>query len=432
MKKNIVAALDLGTTKVCVIIAEKTGPAQFTVLGYGTAKSDGMTKGMITNVGRTTEAIKEAVEIASTRAGVEVTTLNVGVAGEHITSLRHRNYVTITNPEHEVTENELRRLEKDVRMIKLPADKQILHIIQEEFIVDDQSGIDDPIGMTGVKLEALNYIVLAGNSAISNLRKVIERAGYQMGEMILQPIASAQSVLSENEADLGVLLIDIGGGTTDIAIMHRKTIKYSKVFGIAGNLVTNDIREALGLVTDTAENMKRVYGYATESAIAKDEEIVIEGVGARGSTVMPISLLTQIVGARMKELFELIEVDIRSSGHKNKIKAGIILTGGGSLLKGTIPLAEMVFSLPARLGQPMSVFTKNFQELEKPEFATAIGLLRGAPDKESVVVEQTINNDTESHSGQTGAGTINKEPKSPSTGGLAKFFHALKSFFKNF
>lgn len=432
MKRNIIAALDLGTTKVCVIIAEKTGPDRFTVLGYGTAKSDGMTKGMITNVGKTTEAIREAVTIASTRAGIEVRTLNVGVAGEHITSLRHRNYVTITNSEHEVTEDELKRLEKDIRMIKLPSDKQILHIIQEEFIVDDQPGIDDPIGMTGVKLEALNHIVLAGNSAIANLKKVIEKAGYEMGEMILQPIASAQSVLNENEADLGVLLIDIGGGTTDIAIMHRNTIKYSKVFGIAGNLVTNDIREGLGVVTDTAEEMKKKYGYATESAMIREEDIEVEGVGAKGATTIPTSLLTQIIGARMKELFEIIERDIQGSGHKSKIKAGIILTGGGSLLRGCNQLAEQVFSLPARLGQPISVYTKNFPELEKPEFATAIGLLKGAPDKESRITETSIVQnfvaapEERISSKQSDAEQNNKQ------GAVKKLYTKLKLFFKNF
>ncbi|MBV6513015.1 MAG: Cell division protein FtsA [Ignavibacteriaceae bacterium] len=382
MTKNIVAALDLGTTKVCVVIAEKTGNDQYTVLGYGTAKSEGMTKGMIMNVGRTVDAIREAVEIAETRAGIKIRTVNVGVAGEHISSLRHRNYVTITNAEHEVTEDDLVRLDKDVRLIKLPPEKQILHIIQEEFIVDDQNGIDDPIGMTGIKLEALNYIVLAGNSAVTNLKKVVEKAGLQVSDLILQPIASAQSVLEDNEADLGVLLIDIGGGTTDIAIVHHNTIKYSKVFGIAGNLVTNDIREALGVVTDEAEDLKRKYGYATESAFVHDEDILIKGVGARGSTHIPLSLLTQIVGSRMKELFELIEIDIRSSGHKNKIRAGIILTGGGSMLKGATDLAFTVFSLPARLGVPLQSLTKNFPELEKPEFATVLGLLRGTPGKE--------------------------------------------------
>lgn len=382
MTKNIVAALDLGTTKVCVVIAEKTGNDQYTVLGYGTAKSEGMNRGMIMNVSRAVEAIKEAVEIAETRAGIKIKSVNVGVAGEHISSLRHRNYVTITNAEHEVTADDLVRLDKDVRLIKLPTDKQILHIIQEEFIVDDHGGIDDPIGMTGIKLEALNYIVLAGNSALTNLKKVVEKAGLHVNDLILQPIASAQSVLEDNEADLGVLLVDIGGGTTDIAIMHRNTIKYSKVFGIAGNLVTNDIREALGVVTDEAEELKRKHGYATESAFVNDEDIFIRGVGARGSTHIPLSLLTQIVGQRMKELLELIDTDIRSSGHKNKIRAGIILTGGGSMLKGVTDLAFNVFSLPARLGVPLQKLTKNFPELEKPEFATVLGLLRGTPGKE--------------------------------------------------
>ncbi len=432
MTKNIVAALDLGTTKVCVVIAEKTGNDQYTVLGYGTAKSEGMTKGMIMNVGRTVEAIKEAVEIAETRAGIKIKSVNVGVAGEHISSLRHRNYVTITNYEHEVTEDDLVRLDKDVRLIKLPQEKQILHIIQEEFIVDDQTGIDDPIGMTGIKLEALNYIVLAGNSALTNLRKVVEKAGLTVNDLILQPIASAQSVLEDNEADLGVLLVDIGGGTTDIAIVHHNTIKYSKVFGIAGNLVTNDIREALGVVTDEAEELKRRYGYATEIAFVNDEDILIKGVGARGSTHIPLSLLTQIVGSRMKELLELIETDIRSSGHKNKIRAGIILTGGGSMLKGVTDLAFTVFSLPARLGVPLQKLTKNFPELERPEFATVLGLLRGTPGKEG---SPSVSYEIPEKKETTVQPETAPEPKAPARSEKesgSNIFKNIIDFFKNF
>lgn len=381
-KKNILAGLDLGTTKVCAVIAEKFED-RIDILGFGVAPSEGLHKGLVANIGKTAEAIKEAVRIASNRAGFEVTTVNVGVAGEHITSMRHRNYVTINSDDREITKADLDRLEKDVRTFPIPSDRQILHIIPEEYSIDHQGGIENPIGMSGSRLEASNHIVLASISAIQNIRKSVERAGLQVQDYILQPLASSSSVLEESEKDLGVVLIDIGGGTTDIAIFHHKAIKHSKVIGVAGNQVTNDIRESLGVITEEAERLKKEYGYATGASIIKDDDILIKGVGARGDTKIPISLLTQFISLRMRELFSLIDNDIRSAGFKNKIKAGIVLTGGGSLLKGCTELAEEVFGLPARIGVPQELGAGLSNEIESPEFATVAGLIKGIPGGKS-------------------------------------------------
>ena len=257
MKKDIIAGLDLGTTKVCAVIAEKFENDQFNILGFGVAPSEGLHKGLVANIGKTAEAIKEAVSIAGNRAGLEVNTVNVGVAGEHITSIRHRNYVTISSEDREITKSDLERLEADVRTIRIPSDRQILHIIPEEFSIDHQGGIENPIGMSGSRLEATNHIVLASIPAIQNIKKSVERAGLQVQDYILQPIASSSSILEMSEKDLGVALIDIGGGTTDIAIFHNKAIKHTRVIGVAGNQVTNDIRESLGVVTEEAENLKK-------------------------------------------------------------------------------------------------------------------------------------------------------------------------------
>src|SRR3990172_7966483 len=390
MKKNIVAGLDLGTTKVCAVIAEKTDDNKIDILGFGVAPSEGLHKGLVANIGKTADAIREAVSIASNRAGIQINIVNVGVAGEHITSIRHRNYVTITSEEKEITKADLDRLEADVRTIRIPSDRQILHIIPEEFSVDHQGGIENPIGMSGSRLEATNHIVLASIPAIQNIKKSVERAGLQVQDYVLQPIASSSSVLEESEKDLGVALIDIGGGTTDIAIFHKKAIKHTKVIGIAGNQVTNDIRESLGVVTDEAENLKKEFGYATDSAIIRDEDILIKGVGARGNTKIPISLLTQIIGLRMKELFTLVDNEIRNAGFKNKIKAGIVLTGGGSLLRGTTELAEEVFGLPARIGVPQDLGQGLSNEIESPEFATVAGLIRGIPGGKSSEYQSLI------------------------------------------
>jgi cell division protein FtsA len=384
MNKDIIAGLDLGTTKVCAVIAERSiDDGRFDILGFGVAPSEGLHKGLVANISKTAEAIKGAMAIASNRAGLTVNLVNVGVAGEHITSIRHRNYVTITSEEKEITKEDLSRLESDVRTIRIPSDRQILHIIPEEYSVDYQGGIENPIGMSGSRLEASNHVVLASVPAIQNIKKSVERAGLKVQDYILQPVASSTSVLEESETDLGVALIDIGGGTTDIAIFHKKAIKHSKVIGIAGNQVTNDIRESLGVVTSEAEHLKIEFGYATDSAIIRDEDILIKGIGARGNTKIPISLLTQIIGLRMKELFVLVDNELRNAGFKSKIKAGIVLTGGGSLLRGTTELAEEVFGLPARIGVPQDLGLGLSNEIESPEFATVAGLIKGIPGGKS-------------------------------------------------
>lgn len=380
MKKNVIAGLDLGTTKVCAVIAEHVD-SNINILGFGVAPSEGLTRGLVANIAKTTEAITEAMNIASNRAGFTIKELNVGVAGEHITSLRHRNYVTINNPDHEISQSDLDRLKTDVHTIRIPSDREILHIIPEEYFVDHTGGIDDPIGMCGSRLEAVNHVVLASIPALQNIKKSVERAGYIPKELVLQPIASSLSVLEENEKDLGIVLIDIGGGTTDVAVFHRKAIKHTKVIGVAGNQVTNDIRETLGIVTSEAEKLKRDHGFATEHAIIRDEDIYIKGIGARGNVKIPVSLLTQIISVRMKELFTLIDNDLRNSGLKSKVKAGIVLTGGGSLLTGCDELASEIFGLPARIGVPLDLGSGLSKEVESPEFATVAGLIRGIPGR---------------------------------------------------
>ncbi|MBU0474008.1 MAG: cell division protein FtsA [Bacteroidetes bacterium] len=382
MKNNIIVGLDLGTTKVCAVIAEQTATG-LKVLGFGVTPSDSLNKGLVANIAKTSQAISEALEVAQNRAGIQVKELNVGVAGEHITSLRHRNFVTISGEDDEISQSDLDRLKADVRTLKIPVDRQILHIIPEEFSVDYQGGIDNPIGMCGSRLEAVNHVVLAAIPAIQNIKRSVEKAGYVVKNYILQPIASSVSVLEDNEKDLGVLLIDIGGGTTDIAIFHDNSIKHTKVFGVAGNQVTNDIRESLGIVTADAEQLKKDYGYATQEAIIKEETIYIKGVGARGNVKIPVTLLTQIISVRMKELFALIDNELRQSGLKGKIKAGVVLTGGGALLRGCTDLAESVLGLPCRIGVPLEFGEGLSDEIGSPEFATVSGLIKGVPGSTS-------------------------------------------------
>jgi cell division protein FtsA len=388
MRKNIIAGLDLGTTKVCAVIAERQ-ESGLNILGFGVSPSEGLNRGLVTNISKTADAISEAMDIASNRAGLVIKNLNVGVAGEHIKSLRHRNYVTINNPEHEITDQDLERLNRDVRTIRIPSDMQILHIIPEEFYIDNQEGIENPIGICGSKLEAVNHVVLASLPAIQNIRRSVMKAGYNVRELTLQPIASSLSVLDENEMDLGVVLIDIGGGTTDVAVYHQKSIKHTKVIGVAGNRVTNDIRQYLGIITEEAEKLKRQYGYATEEAIIKDEDIFIKRVGARGDVKIPLTLITQIIGARMQELIGLVDKDLKNAGFKTKLKAGAVITGGGALLRGTTELAEEVLGLPTRIGVPLDLGSGLSNEMESPEFATVAGLIKGIPGGSSAEISSS-------------------------------------------
>jgi cell division protein FtsA len=380
MNKRIVAGLDIGTTKVCILLAEEVR-GKLQILSVGEAPSEGLNRGLVANISRTAEAIKTAISDALSKTDLndeEIKNMQIyaGVAGEHITSLRHINYVTIRNADHEITVEDLERLRSDIKLIEHASDRKILHIIPIDYTIDGVKGFEDPVGNTGKKLEASSHIVFAATAALNNIKRSVERAGYKVTDYKLQPIASSLSVLDENERDLGVCMIDIGGGTTDIAVFVNKSIRDTSVIGIAGNQVTSDIRETLSIVTSEAERIKKQFGYATEEAIIKpDEEIFINRTGGRGMVKIQITLLTQIIRARMKELFELIDKDLKKKGLKEKLTSGIVLTGGGSLLRGCDELAASVFGLPTRIGIPFDETGK----VARPEYATVAGLILPFP-----------------------------------------------------
>ncbi|MCX8009651.1 MAG: cell division protein FtsA [Ignavibacteria bacterium] len=375
MKKNIVAALDIGTTKTCVVIAEKDQLGKFDILGVGISASEGILRGTVANISKVAESIKKAVNIAENKAGLKLTGVNIGVAGIHISSMRYRNYVTITNPEKEITENDLERLFNDVKMIHIPSDYFILHVIPEEYFVDDQGGIQDPIGMSGRRLEAANHIVLASINSTQNLTKAVERAELKVNNMILQPIASANAVLDESEKELGVVMIDIGGGTTDLAVYVNGSIRHSKVIGVAGSHVTNDIRNAFNIISEQAEKLKIEKGYASPKALIKEEDFYVQSGGPRAPIKISSGVLTQVIYLRMKELFMLIDHELTMAKLKDSLRGGIVLTGGGSLIKGCEELAIEVFGLPCRIGMPLDLGGGLAQKVESPVYATAVGLL---------------------------------------------------------
>jgi cell division protein FtsA len=373
MKNNIIAGLDIGTTKVCAVIAEEINGIRV-VKGTGVVPSDGMSNGMISNISKMSNAIREAVKIASREAEVNVSEVNIGIAGEHIRSFRHRHFTTITNPEGEVRQEDLDRLKNDVRKLKSSSELQILHIIPEQYFLDDKE-VQNPIDMLGTKLEAVHHVVLASVPAIANIERAVEKAGYKVKDRILQPLASSIAVLDENEKDLGVALIDIGGGTTDVAVFKNGVIKFSGVVGTAGNAVTNAIRETFSVVSSEAEQIKVNFGYAHQSAIIKPETIMLKGVGARKNRTVDISLICQVINLQMKRIFEMINHQLEQSKIKDKLHAGIVITGGGAMLRGITELAGEVFGIPAKIGLPMNIANDTDKEISKPEFATALGLV---------------------------------------------------------
>lgn len=380
MKKNIIAGLDVGTTKTVALIAERLDDGKINILGLGRALSEGMLRGTVANVGKTSESIREAVNIAENQSGIKIHSVNIGVAGIHIRSMQHRNYVTINNPDREVTIQDLERLYNDIRLTRIPADYEILHILPEEFFVDDQPPSKTPIGLAGAKLEAATHIVLAQTTALQNLSKSVERANLKILNKILQPIASSGAVLDENEKDIGIAMIDIGGGTTDIAVYFNNSIRYTNVMGIAGSHITNDLRSAFNIVTHEAEKLKIDYGFATPKSIITDKEIYVQLSGVRAPIKIAQSVLAQVIYLRMKELFMLVDHDLTASKLKDKIKCGIVITGGGSLIKGCIELAQEIFGLPCRIGMPLDLGGGLAQKIESPIYSTAVGLLRGGVD----------------------------------------------------
>lgn len=392
-EKKTVVGLDIGTSKIVAIIAEIKPDGRHEIIGIGQSESKGLKKGVVVNLDQTVSSIEAALSEAEAMAGVKTNVVCTGIAGGHIRSFNSPGMVTLKNKE--ITQWDLDRVLDMAKSINLPEGQQFIHAVTQEYVVDGQEGVQDPIGMSGMRLEVKAHIVTGAVSAVDNIVKCIRRCQLDVSDLILQPIASADAVLSQDEKNMGAAVIDIGGGTTDVAVFVDGVIRHTAVIPIAGDQVTNDIAMIFRTPLADAEEIKMRYGVALQSLVSSEEQVEVPGIGDRPPTRYPRQMLAAIIEARMEELFEQARQVIEESGHGQQIASGIVLTGGTMLLPGMLQLAEKVFDRPVRLGVPQ--YTGHLAEVVKsPRYSTVHGLLIEAKRQQErglvPVTQQTTTN----------------------------------------
>lgn len=376
VESDVIVGLDVGTTKICVIVARPKENNNVDIIGIGKAPSEGLHRGIVVNPSKTIESIKAAIADAEMNSGVKIKSASVGIAGHHIRCIQSSSIIGINNPDRVITEEDLQRLLEQAKQIRIPSDTRIIDVVPQEYVIDGKDGIyESPIGMFGVRLEAKVNIISGLVSSIDDLTKCVMSCDIELDDIVLEPIASSYSVLDETERKVGVAMLDIGGGTTDIAVFKKGVLKYTAGIGIAGSLVTNDIVEALGISDKEAERIKREFGYASVSEILNDDEITVESIKGKIPKKTRKSILARIIQARMQDIFELSAIEIKNSQIHNELHAGVVITGGGSLIKGTKELAEEILGTEVNLGIPTGLSGGLIKEVESPIFATGVGLI---------------------------------------------------------
>lgn len=369
---NLIVGLDIGTAKVVAIVAEINDENEIEIIGLGSCRSRGLKKGVVVNIESTVQTIRSAIQEAELMAGCNIHAVFTGIAGNHIRSMNSHGIVAIRD--NEVTAGDIERVIDAAKAVAIPADQKILHIIPRDFIIDGQEGIKEPIGMSGVRLEAKVHIVTGAVSAAQNIIKCVRRCGLEADDIVLEQLASSYSVLTEDEKELGVCLVDVGGGTTDLAVFTTGAISHTSVIPIAGDHVTNDIAVALRTPTQNAEEIKVQHACALAQLATSDETVEVPSVGNRPLRRMSRQTLAEVVEPRYVELFSLVQAELRRSGYERQIVAGIVLTGGSSNMQGVVELAEEVFHMPVRVGTPQ--YVSGLVELVRnPIYATGVGLL---------------------------------------------------------
>jgi cell division protein FtsA len=376
-KQEFLVGLDIGTTKICAIVGQITETG-IDIVGIGTRPSTGLRKGAVINIDSTVEGIQRAIEEAELMAGSEITQAYVGVAGNHVRSFNSSGVVSVKNKE--IDPDDIERVIDAAKAIAIPADRQVIHLIPQDFIIDGQDGIKEPIGMNGVRLEGKIHIITGSSSSTQNLVKCANRAGIQVNELVLEPIASAEAVLSDDEKELGVAIVDIGGGTSDICIYVGGALVHTGVINIGGNHITNDIAVGLRTPQTEAEKIKIRHGCCMKELVAPEETIEVPGVGGRQPRIVSRRLLAEIIEPRTEEMFHMIKAEIEKTGYTDLLGSGVVITGGCSLLEGMPELAEMVFEMPVKRGYPYGMGGMR-DIVNSPRFATGVGLLKYAAKK---------------------------------------------------
>lgn len=370
---NVAVGLDLGSTKIAVVIAELDAYGRMKIIGVGHCPSEGLRRGVVVDVDKTVLAIRRAVQEAELMSGVDVLAVNTAVAGEHIGSLNSRGVVAVSGMGGEISESDKARVIEAARAVTVAGGNQVLHVLPQEFYVDGQGGIHDPVGIAGVRLEADVHMVTGSTTAIQNIRNSIVRAGLTVHEVVLQPLAASHAVLSDEEREMGVCLIDIGGGTTDVALFSLGSIHHTRVLGLGGHNVTTDIAVGLRTAWTQAEAIKRGWGAALPDMVTGEETVEVPGIAGRQPHRVERRKLASIIGMRMEEIFALVRDELRAAGFTRPPGAGVVLTGGGALIHGSAELAEGVFDLPVRIGYAENV-AGVADRISTPDYATAVGL----------------------------------------------------------
>jgi cell division protein FtsA len=374
-KNDLVAGLDIGTTKICCVVAELGENEEVIVSGVGVSPSVGLKRGVVVDIDTTVHAIEDAVTKASRQSGREIQSVYVGVTGEHITSLNSKGVTAITHPDREINEDDIERVKEQSRVIVLPPDRIILHAIPRSYSIDGQNGIKHPEGMSGTRLEVETHIVTGARTFIDNVEKCVTRSGLALDDMVLEPLATGEAVILPAERNLGVCMVDIGGGTSDLAIFQGGAIYYSAVIPVGGNHVTNDLAQLLRVTTEDAERLKIEHGTALVSAITDDQTVPVQQIGKTEARPLRRRVLCDIIEARMQELFQLVQKEIMKSGCHNMLPAGLVLSGGGSQLKGALECASQVLEMPVRLGKPTGIMGLS-DSVNSPVYSTAVGLVQ--------------------------------------------------------
>lgn len=429
---NYIAAVDIGTTKIVAIVGKKTDNKKIEILGFGKTESRGVKRGVVFNIEETANAIKEAVTEAKQMANVDFTDVFVGIAGQHVKSIKNRHSKYIQGAENEITKADIDELTSDMYQIAVDAGEEVIHVIPQSYIVDNEAGIRHPIGMYGKKLEANFHIVIGQMTAAKNIRRCIRRAGLNPVKLILEPIASADAILTKDEKEAGVILVDIGGGTTDIAIYYDNIIRHTAVIPFGGNSITNDVKEAFSILQRHAEKLKIDFGSAL-SDLAPDNKVVsVPGINGREPKEISFKKLSNVIQARMEEIIDTAYFEIESSGYFDKVGAGIALTGGGAMLKNLPQLIKFKTGFDVKLSYPQKfVSIQNNIKINQPMFSTVIGLIIKGYEYQQILENQNFainQNGTETKT--SSKKEENSEDKKDKKGGFFKNFkESLSSFF---